>query len=173
MCIINCQFTLSNSELNGGCLYLSIIDKTPTKKVDVNQCIFNSPGSKQNKSNIKANDLFLFTNCDFTSGSVFIDSYSAEFDSCRFNDISNGPNAIRYINTATDTDLGCKISVNKCNFTQKTNIESLIYFTTKLHSSFHFTDNNISIQATGTHVIGYEGGIENIKGDENKVCPII
>lgn len=114
--------------------------------------------------------IFLYTNpatsisikeCNFyTSSNIFFyaDTPSAKIDNCAFNDMAS--NAINYQALKDTMSNDHELRIENCVFKQVSDsIDCLVYFITKLSSSFYFISNSITIENEKTRCLGSKDGV--------------
>lgn len=160
--INNCVFTNSNAYIKAGSLYFYIQSGEPKRSIELSTNVFQNCASPnkdaiyiQSSSSLTP---FHITDCEFQKYAIsFLCPYGT-IEKCRFINVAqfalNYDCSLNFIKTAS-------LVIKECNFTQEENqIDSLIYFTTKLASKFEFIGNNVSVPTGKAYALGSKDPFE-------------
>lgn len=162
--VIDCDFSNGFANVSGGSIYLSVQDVEATRPIEITKCTFKESSSLEGGAvDIHSNKpvLFQFSECEFVGKcSLFFKAVSGLVSKCNFTDM-NEISAIHYDCYASESSSPEKtFKVDGCNFVQKNEITSLVFFVPKASSNFEFSSNIINISNNVTCVFDCASGVQ-------------
>lgn len=175
--VINCSFMGGVAKYSGDVYIKTNTGGTVKRSIEFSQCSFKDSSPE---------GIFLYTNpatsisikeCNFyTSSNIFFyaDTPSAKIDNCAFNDMAS--NAINYQALKDTMSNDHELRIENCVFKQVSDsIDCLVYFITKLSSSFYFISNSITIENIKACCLGSKDGVlfevDGLNFDSNIITP--